>query len=468
MNQQLPKIEILGTDRQEQAFNAIVKPEIRRVLYGGAKGGGKSWFLCVWAFKLACDIGRQFGLKSSANPLHIGWIGRKQATDFAATTLQTWRQTIPQQYWQLKSGTEKDPKHILICDRVAIDYGGLDKQENINKFNSAEYAFFAIDQAEETTKEDVAVIQGSLRMRINNTALEYKELYTANPAQCWLKDEFINNNKPDNVFIPALPADNPYLPADYTKTLTDAFGYRPELLQAYLHGNWSMLESNSQIILDSWLQAAQGFQTLLAGKIIACDPARFGDDKTIILVLDGTEIIERQEMGYCRTTEISNKLAEMSRIHGNIPIVVDEIGIGAGVCDELYSYGRRVIPFNAAEKAENEKKFYNRRAEAWWELAESLSHKECGCMYLQKYPELKRQLVIPTYDFRNGKIIVEAKDDIKARLGRSPDDADCYVMGVWGIKRNRPKVSYVADKYAEDYRREKAKKSVLTRGLVIH
>ena len=129
------ELEIERTARQRQAWEALARPEVKRLLYGGAKGGGKSFFLCVWSFMYCWDLCVRFKIMPSINPLHVGWLGRKQATDFTATTLQTWRQTIPEQYYQLKSGTEKDSKHILIMDRIAIDYGGLDRQETINKFN---------------------------------------------------------------------------------------------------------------------------------------------------------------------------------------------------------------------------------------------------------------------------------------------------------------------------------------------
>ena len=109
------------TRRQTQAWNHLSNPKLRRVLYGGAKGGGKSYLLCVWAFCTACQLISDHNLEPSANPPHVGWIGRKQAVDFAGTTLQTWRQVIPEEYYELKPGTEKDPKHILIMGRIA-DY----------------------------------------------------------------------------------------------------------------------------------------------------------------------------------------------------------------------------------------------------------------------------------------------------------------------------------------------------------
>jgi hypothetical protein len=40
-------------------------------------------------------------------------------------------------------------------------------------------------------------------------------------------------------------------------------------------------------------------------------------------------------------------------------------------------------------------------------------------------------------DHAEGKIRIEAKDDLKARIGRSPDRADAVVMAVAGEARKR-------------------------------
>ena len=162
------------TQRQSVAWHAIHDSSIVDVMYGGAKGGGKSHFLCVWVFTTAMQIAQQFGLARTGNPLHVGWFGRKQATDFAGTTLQTWRTIIPPELYQIRGGTERDVKHIIIDGRIAVDFGGLDKQENINKFNSAEYCFIAVDQAEETTRDEVSVLRASRRMRINGKFLNIR------------------------------------------------------------------------------------------------------------------------------------------------------------------------------------------------------------------------------------------------------------------------------------------------------
>jgi hypothetical protein len=440
------QLNVKYTRRQSIAHDALGRPDVRRLLYGGAKGGGKSYFLCIWSFLYAWNICVDFKLIPSGNPVHVGWIGRKQSTDFTSTTLQTWRQVIPKEYYELKTGTEKESKHILIMSRIAIDYGGLDRQESINKFNSAEYGFIAIDQAEETERDDIAVLRGSLRLKIRGLELPYKEVYTANPRICWLRDDFIIEEKPNSVFVPALPSDNPYLPGDYEKTLMDAFGYRPELLAAYLHGDWSQIEDESQVIRDSWLLRAMKNYGIYKGKLLSCDVARFGDDKTEIMLLDGTDIEFQETYGHSRTTEISARLNQLSRDNGDCPIIVDTIGVGGGVVDELYKWGRQIIGFNSSERPKNinKDKYFNRRAEAWWEASQDFAQSNIGCKRMDT--ELRKQLCIPRYELKTGKILIEPKEKIKERLGYSPDKADCYIMGLWGLKNILPEPIFEAQK----------------------
>ena len=428
--------------------------------YGGAKGGGKSYFFVFWVLEYCRWVIETYKLEPSRNPPHIGFMGRKLSTDFTATTLATWRDNIPDTCYEFQGSGDKEVKSVIIDGRVAVDYGGLDRQANINKFNSAEYGFVAIDQAEETLIDDVSVLKASRRMSIKGKPLPFRGLWTANPANCWLKADFIDSPKKNHYFVQALPGDNNYLPDTYIETLRASFEHRPELLQAYLYGSWDSFEGSNQVILGEWIRRARGIPPLIAGDIISCDVARFGDDKTIIQVLKGTEIVEQEEMGYSRTTEVSDRLTELSRRNGDISIVVDEIGVGGGVIDELHKNGRHVISFNSAKRADNHEKYYNLRAEAWWELGQSFAVTEVGCRGMDD--ELANELTIPTYEFRNGKILIEPKDSIRKRLGRSPDKADCYIMGVWGVKRVRPGVQYAnfGPNFPSAY-----DNNVLTRGL---
>lgn len=471
---QIVEQKVVLTKRQRLAWSALHNDDVKEILYGGAKGGGKSWLLCIWAFNYACWVIDHFGLRDSkeaiakytANPIHVGWIGRKQSVDFTGTTLDTWRREIPADRYELKGSSDKDNKHILIDGVVAVDYGGLDKSSSVNKFNSAEYAFFGLDQAEETSKDDIAVLRASRRLKINGEKLPYKGFYTANPAQCYLKHEFILHPKKNFRFIQALPADNPHLPDDYIQMLQDAFEHRPELLDAYLKGLWDAFEGHDQVIKSAWLQEAKQRSYIwpVIKHYLVCDPARFGDDTTVILRMINSEIKEKVVLPYCRTTQISQKLAAMSVQNGGLTCVVETTGgdIGAGVVDELHQMEIPVLVFTpqgAATKtimvkAKDSGKpvmkevYGNLRAEAWANAGKKLSsgmldqEHNVPLVTRNMYERLETQLCYPRYKFKGGKTLIESKEDLKKpeRLGESPDDADTYVIALWAWDKIDPVV----------------------------
>lgn len=173
-----------------------------------------------------------------SHPIPVGFMGRKRSTDFKNTTLETWKREIPAELYRIN----KAEQSIIIDEKVKFNYGGLDDQESINKFNSAELAFLAIDQAEETNRDDISVLEGSLRLKFNGITPPYKVFYTANPRNCWLKQDFVKGGRPNAIFIKALPSDNPHLPENYEDRLKSAFGYNGSLLQAYLYGEWDVFE----------------------------------------------------------------------------------------------------------------------------------------------------------------------------------------------------------------------------------
>jgi hypothetical protein len=142
-------------------------------------------------------------------------------------------------------------------------------------------------------------------------------------------------------------------------------------------------------------------------------------------------------------------------------VVVDVIGIGWGVhsrlrelshrhnpTDHLTTHRAELVRFSAGEKSESpaeklgeltgQEKFYNKRAELWWngrELSRSLRWDLSAID-----DDTAAELVCPKY-FLNGsrqRIQVEAKDDVRERLGRSPDLADALLMSFWEGDRLPP------------------------------
>ncbi len=283
--------------KQTEAMDVLDRPSVTELMYGGAKGGGKSVFGVRWMYLEKIKLINQFKLKPTKYPLPLGWMGRKEAVAFNNTTFETWKAFIDPDFYRIR----EQAKEIIIRETVKICYGGFDRSEDTKKFNSAEYCRFFIDQAEEISQDEIGVLRGSMRRKIKDTVVPVKGLLTANPAQCWLKDEFITAPPANGslVFVQALPSDNPKLPPSYFHQLETAWKHRPELLRAYLYGDWDAMEGADQVIKDIWIREA-GLRTLHTTDVrhvITCDPARFGDDETVIYRLRNSDIIEEKIYG---------------------------------------------------------------------------------------------------------------------------------------------------------------------------
>lgn len=172
-------------------------------------------------------------------------------------------------------------------------------------------------------------------------------------------------------------------------------------------------------------------------RVVAVDVARFGTDKTCIGVRQGP-VLERftQYSGLDTMTTADRVSALLDPAHAFA--VVDVIGIGAGVVDRLRQLGREAVAFNASEQdgrtdALGEFRFDNNRSAAWWHLREMLDPSQRGgaTVMLPDDEDLKADLIAPKWSIKGRRISVEPKDEIRKRLGRSPDAGDMCVMAYW-------------------------------------
>ena len=161
-----------------------------------------------------------------------------------------------------------------------------------------------------------------------------------------------------------------------------------------------------------------------APKVIGIDVARFGNDRTVLFPRQGlagsAPVILRSQ----RTDEIGGRAAVMAHEFDADGLCVDGSGgYGGGVCDYLHraNYHPHEISFSGAA---SNARYFNTRSEMWWEMAEWV--KAGGS--LPQIPELARELSAPTYWLQGGKLRLEEKDQIKSRLGWSPDIADALAL----------------------------------------
>lgn len=97
---------------------------------------------------------------------------------------------------------------------------------------------------------------------------------------------------------------------------------------------------------------------------------------------------------------------------------------------------------NGAEAPHDRERFANHRAELYWGLRERFFH---GDIQLPADPLLSEELAQIKYVYTaSSRIQIEAKEQLKRRLGRSPDRADMLAMlfySAWDSTDEHPRSS---------------------------
>lgn len=160
-----------------------------------------------------------------------------------------------------------------------------------------------------------------------------------------------------------------------------------------------------------------------APKVIGVDVARFGDDATVITMRQGLKMFPQIVLRGKNTMEVADRVAQEAMQWNPQAIMVDAIGLGAGVCDRLRQLNFSVLDVVSSEAAED-KRFLNKRIEMWSEMADWLAYAS-----IEAGEDMISDLTSPEYFYNGkGKMQLESKDSMKKRGLSSPDRADSLAL----------------------------------------
>lgn len=254
-------------------------------------------------------------------------------------------------------------------------------------------------------------------------------------------------------FIPAKLSDNPILEAT-------GYGNRlaalPEPLRSmFLEGNFSAGREDHewQVIPTLWVQLAQrrwkpDGRSDARLECVGVDPARGGADNNVIakryanwfaplISHPGKSVPDGPAVAGLVLMEMTESGDIQAAIH------IDVIGIGSSPYDALKDVKTvrlnvRPINFGEASDAKDRAgvmRMRNVRAEAYWNMREALDPVRGDNLALPPDPELLADLTAPRWENTLSGILIESKDDIKARIGRSPDKGDAVVMACLPVRK---------------------------------
>ena len=160
-------------------------------------------------------------------------------------------------------------------------------------------------------------------------------------------------------------------------------------------------------------------------KRLGVDVARYGDDLTVLFPRQGLAAFKPVAMSHVRDSPVSVDIATrvavaQAKWGHEMEFYDDTVGWAHGAIDVRRTHpGATVVPV-AMDRPAFDPRYVNTRAYCWMMMAEWV--KRGGA--LPNVPELVAELTVPTYMFHSGKFQIEPKDEIKRRLGRSPNYAD--------------------------------------------
>ena len=414
--------------KQTQAIELIEDNKTKEIIYGGGAGSGKT------------ALGVYSILKNALKYDGSRWlIGRAVLKTLKETTLNSFYDVCRMQ--GLKSGvhyqfnaqsniiTFNNGSTILLKDLFTYP-----SDPHHDELGSLEITGAFIDECNQVTEKAWNIVKSRIRYKIDEFGLIPKILGTCNPAKGFVYNNFYKPHKEgvlsdDKAFIQALATDNPFISPHYIESLKTLDKQSKERL---LFGNWEYDDNDNALIeYDKIIDLFRNEHVPTGKGYISADIARFGKDKSVIMVWSGFRVVEIHKLSHKATTEVTAFIKHLAKKH-SIPysqIIADEDGVGGGVVDMLRCKG---FVNNSRALTGN---YINLKSECYYKLAELINQAGIWIMFddinIKKDLTEELEWVQRHNADKDGKLAVMPKDKVKEHLGRSPDISDALMFRMW-------------------------------------
>lgn len=261
-----------------------------------------------------------------------------------------------------------------------------------------------------------------------------KTVMTGNPTRTsgYFYEAF--NKMKDSFFTMKVSSqDSTQVGPKFIEDMKVKYGEDSNIYRVRVLGEWPEADDDVVIPLHLLQSAAERDQVPAETTPVVwgLDVARFGTDKSALCKRKGNVVTEpikswrnKDLMEMCGI--ILNEYETTTWSDRPVEILIDSIGLGAGVVDRLTELDLPVRGINVAESASMGERYGRLRDELWFLGKEWFEARDCT---IPEQEELIDDLSKPRFSFlSNGKLKVEGKDEMKRRGLNSPDLADAFCL----------------------------------------
>lgn len=411
---------------QVDFLRAFGDPEKRRIAMRACKGPGKTAVLAwaIWNF-MACYGDKGQHPKGAATSITADNID-----DNLWPELSKWQQRsgfLKQAFeWKKERIYAKDhPETWFFSKRTWPKSGDISQQANTLAGLHSEFLLFVLDESGGIPDSVMAAAEGGLStgrwgkiIQAGNPTHKEGPLYRACTTERHLWHLITITGDPDST------QRSSRISIQWAREQIEKYGRNNPWVLVNVFGEFPPSSLNSLLgveEVEAAMRRTASFDKYeFSQKRLGIDAARFGDDSWVIFPRQGLVSFNPVAMRNPRSHDVAARVVQGKLKWGSEMEFFDDTGgFASGAIDSMIQAGYSPTPVNFSGKS-IDPRYYNKRAEMYFSLAEWV--KRGGC--LPNVPEIVAELTTPTYFFHNGKFQIEDKEQIKERLGRSPNYAD--------------------------------------------
>ena len=344
-------------------------------------------------------------------------------------------------------------KELHYTNGSRIFFVPLKQQPTDMEFNFLwwyELTFAFVDEAQENSRKAINVINSRFTEKIKDYWLTWKVILWCNPDKWHLYSDFIRPSKQEllkkwRVFIQSLYKDNPYIDhAKYEESLKNADEVTRQRL---LFGNWDYDNNPNKLfttdmILDMWTNP----QVRNGTKFLSCDVARLWWDRIVEMIWDWDHLYKvyiQQYVTTDKTVELIRELEIEHWIRRSFEII-DSDWVWWWVVDQLrwakwfVNNAQAIQPIESKFDETKRVNYKNLKTQCLFKLRELMEKWLVSIDERAFQNDNDKELFIQELENvmlknvdKEWKVELETKDEMKERIGRSPDLLDAFFMKMY-------------------------------------